>query len=117
MNIAGFDKALLLVALYNVADSAGLVGSDYDPHHRMTIGEARRIIKRQGLNFDRVRGRVLKVCLDGDELDTYRYDRDNGCGRAEHAITYAVAHPETVQDPPSWRERVRVFLAARFARA
>lgn len=36
--------------------------------------------------FDYLNGRVLKINLSGDELDTYLYNRDNGPDAAENAL-------------------------------
>jgi hypothetical protein len=37
--------------------------------------------------FDYLQGRVMKVSLEGDELDARLYDRDNGEGAAAEAIS------------------------------
>jgi hypothetical protein len=38
------------------------------------------------MNFDYLRGRVIKCEISGDELDVRLYDRDNGPRAAEAAI-------------------------------
>jgi len=40
----------------------------------------------ENLSFDYLKGRVLKVDISGDELETQGYDRDNGQGAAARAI-------------------------------
>lgn len=89
MNIAGLDKAVILVALYNASHAQG-VGL-YAPGAGMpiTIEEARAALKTQTY-FDYVRGRVMKVDLSGDELDLRLYDRDNGEGAGARAIRSAL---------------------------
>ena len=39
------------------------------------------------LYFDYLYGRVMKIHLAGDELDTWGYNRDNGDGAAERIIS------------------------------
>lgn len=36
--------------------------------------------------FDYLHGRVIKVKIEGDQLNPRLYDRDNGEGAAQHAI-------------------------------
>ena len=43
------------------------------------------LLKEQSY-FDYLYGRVLKVWIKGDELDSRLYNRDNGEGAAERAI-------------------------------
>ena len=51
--------------------------SRYDPE-QMTAEE--------GQKFDYLNGRVMKIDLSGDELDTRLYNRDNGVDSAENVI-------------------------------
>ena len=37
--------------------------------------------------YEFTQGRILNVDLSGDELDTQKYDRDNGEGAAEKALS------------------------------
>jgi hypothetical protein len=37
--------------------------------------------------FDYLRGRVMKVDLSKDAFDPWLYDRDNGAGAAERAVS------------------------------
>ena len=88
MNIAGLDKAAVLAALYNGARQQGLgylMGAGYLP---MTADQAREEIAARGkdLYFDYLHGRVMKMNLSGDEVDTALYNRDNGHMAAENII-------------------------------
>ena len=96
INIAGLDKAEVLAALYNAAKAQGMGLLHYTPEP-MTIEQARELLgsrpdlaphasPRQRTYFDYVKGRVMKVELSGDELNTRLYDRDNGDGAAERAL-------------------------------
>ena len=96
MNIAGINKAVLLAALYNRAKPLGLGFLHYRPE-AMTTVEALEIIAadhtkdfnrftNSPLYFDYLKGRVMKVDLGGDEMDTWGYNRDNGKDAAEKII-------------------------------
>jgi hypothetical protein len=95
ISINGLDKAEVLAALYNNSRPLGLGILRYDPRP-MTIQEARELITDSSqqdngsfslpLYFDYIKGRVMKVNLSGNELDTWGYDRDNGEGAAQSAI-------------------------------
>ncbi|MDP3900712.1 MAG: hypothetical protein Q8Q23_06595 [bacterium] len=82
--LAGLNKADVLAALYNASKPQGMGFMHYDPK-TMTREEAESLLK-QITYFDYLKGRVMKVNLEGDELDTCGYDRDNGQGAAEQAI-------------------------------
>lgn len=85
MNIANLDKAAVLAALYNRAQTQGLAALEYRME-TMPLAEARTILESGKTNFDYLKGRVLKIDLRGDELDTRLYDRDNGPGAAAEAL-------------------------------
>lgn len=87
MDISKLDKAEVLAALYNRARSQGMGLLHYTPED-MTVEEARLLLKEQGERpyFDYVQGRVMKVRLYGDELQTALYNRDNGLNAAENAL-------------------------------
>lgn len=82
MNIKGMNKAKILAALYNASNPPGIFYFDPTP---MTEEEAEAILDH-GSNFDYLKGRVMKVDLSGDELNTWLYNRDNGPNAAEKAI-------------------------------
>ena len=82
--LAGLNKADVLAALYNASKPQGMGFMHYDPKP-MTRDEAEGLLK-QTTYFDYLKGRVMKVDLSGDELDTWGYDHDNDQGAAERAI-------------------------------
>lgn len=94
MNIKGLDKAEVLAALYNGSKAQGMGWIHFDAN-LMTKEEAQKILDEYGthsgaagskLYFDYLKGRVMKVDLSGDELDTFLFNRDNGDGAAERII-------------------------------
>lgn len=106
ISIAGLEKAAVFAALYNRARPQGMGFMHYDPTP-MTVEVAREqiglgddhtaaedemiragviVVGRNSLRFDYVKGRVMKVDLNGDEFDPWAYDRDNGAGAAAEAI-------------------------------
>lgn len=93
MDIAGHNKAIILAALYNNARPQGKGVLHYDPKP-MTIKEAQTILDKGVRYFDYLKGRVMKVDLSSDYLDTRLYDRDNGQGSAEHAVLDALTRPD-----------------------
>mgnify|MGYP001590687272 FL=1 len=97
--LSGLNKADVLAALYNASKPQGMGFMHYDSKP-MTREEAEGLLK-QTTYFDYLKGRVMKVNLAGDELDTWGYDRDNGQGAAERAIaelrTTGEANSSTIQ--------------------
>ena len=86
IDISGLNKADVLAALYNGARPQGLGFLHYDPAP-MTTEEAQVHLDNQPFGyFDYLIGRVMKVDLSKDVLDTYLYDRDNGRGAAMEAL-------------------------------
>lgn len=84
MNISNLDKAEVLVALYCRAQSQGLGVLSPSPSN-MTKEDAATILETTTY-FDYLYGRVMKIDLSGNEVDTYLYNRDNGENAAENAI-------------------------------
>lgn len=84
MNISKYDKAEILAALFNVAKPLGLGVFHFRPAP-MTKEIAKEILKG-GSDFDYIQGRVMKINLSGNELDTRLYNRDNGKDAAETII-------------------------------
>lgn len=84
INIKGIEKWKVLKALYDSAKPLGM-GILFADNEPMTQEMAQNLIK-DGSHFDYVKGRVMKVWLDGDEFDERLYDRDNGPGAAQRAI-------------------------------
>jgi len=94
MNIKKYDKAEVLAALYNNAKTQGLGIIHYTPEI-MTTEEAQNILdNRQSKYFDYLKGRVMKVNLANDEIDTRLYNRDNGVNAAEEIISKLPIHQQ-----------------------
>jgi hypothetical protein len=90
MNIKGISKAKILAALYNASHPQGM-GFLQAKQGDMSEAEAQALLNSGQTYFDYLHGRVMKIDLSGgDELDTWLYDRDNGRGAAEDAITRAL---------------------------
>lgn len=85
IDISKKDKAEVLAALYNASRPLGLGFLHFDPTP-MTVEEARELLS-ETTDFDYLKGRVMKVDLSGEELETWLYDRDNGEGAAERALS------------------------------
>jgi len=96
-NISDLDKAELLVALYRRAKNQGMgmFFSNYD--FVMDTEKAKQILDKS-LDIDYINGKILKVCLAGDELDTYLYNRDNGFNAAEDVIQALRSNSEIKKD-------------------
>lgn len=90
MNISGLDKAEVLAALFNASRQQGISFLDSRGRRDMTKERAAEILKITE-DFDYLEGRVMKISLDRDEVETRLYDRDNGQGSAERAIAHLVA--------------------------
>jgi hypothetical protein len=85
ISLVGLNKSEVLAALYNASKPQGMGFMRYD-QKPMTVEEAEGLLNGGHTDFDYIKGRVMKVDLSGDELDTWGYDRDNGQGAAELAI-------------------------------
>ena len=88
IDISNYDKADVLAALYNNSKPLGMGFLHYTPED-MTHDEAANLLKERAdyPYFDYVQGRVMKVDLGSDLLKTACYDRDNGEGAADRALT------------------------------
>jgi len=86
IDIKGLDKATLLAGLYNNSKPQGLGFLNADPKP-MTRDQAELIIQTQGMNFDYLQGRVMKINIAGDSMFTHGYNRDNGKDAAEHVVS------------------------------
>lgn len=84
VSISNKDKAEVLASLYNKSHPQGLGFLHFDSTP-MSIDEAREILKTQTY-FDYLKGRVMKVDLSSDQVNTWGYNRDNGELAAEKAI-------------------------------
>lgn len=85
MNIAGLDKAVVLASLYNRSFQQGMGVLDKNGRQEMNVEQARQYLDRSH-DFDYLNGRVMKIDLSSDEVDTRLYNRDNGEGAAEEII-------------------------------
>ena len=83
-----FAEALMV--LYNNAKAQGMGVFQYTPEN-MTLEEATELLKVQTY-FDYFKGRVMKVRMQGNEIDTRLYNRDNGKESAEKAIATYIAN-------------------------
>lgn len=88
VSIVGLDRASVLAALFNAARPVGLGVLHFKPEHVMDRDEAESLLQRSE-SFDYVEGRVLKVHLkkEATEFNPWAYDRDNGDGAAEKAVS------------------------------
>lgn len=87
ISLAGLDKADVLCALYDASRPLGLGHLHYDPAPMKRDEAAALLEQRERKYIDYLHGRVMKVDLSGDEFDPWLYDRDNGSGAAERAIS------------------------------
>ena len=85
MNISNYSKAQVLAALYNNSKPQGMGMLHFNPTP-MTEAEAQEMLDDGQTYFDYVQGRVMKIDLSDDEMDTYLYNRDLGQGAAERVI-------------------------------
>lgn len=86
LSIAGLDKAEVLMTLFNASKQQGMGFMDKSGAKSMTLEEARDIVDSGHLDFDYLKGRIMKVDISGDKMDEWLYDRDNGVGAAEQAL-------------------------------
>lgn len=89
ISIKGLDKAEVLQALYNNSRPLGLGFLNPKALQDITIEECKEIIEKSipnDLYFDYLNGRVMKIDIADDILDSWLYDRDNGKGKAEQVI-------------------------------
>lgn len=85
MDITGLNKARVLAALYNASRPQGLGFMNYEPTP-MTEEQAQEILDNGQTYFDYLNGRVMKINLEEDEVNTWAYNRDNGPNAAENVV-------------------------------
>lgn len=85
VSLKGLNKTAVFVALFNKAKAQGIGVLHYTPTS-MTVEQARERFGECSEGYDYVDGRVMKVNLSGNELDTRLYNRDNGIDAAEIII-------------------------------
>ncbi len=86
VDIRGLDKAAVLAALYNAARPQGMGFLAYKKKP-MTTEEAKALLEKYSY-FDYLEGRVMKIAIEGGELEERLYDRDNGNGACQLVIGY-----------------------------
>ncbi len=84
VDISGLDKKSLLNALYQRAKPLGMGFLHYIPNEKLSDSDAEAILK--GGYVDYLRGRVMKINLSGNSVNTRGYNRDNGPNAAEDVI-------------------------------
>ena len=86
VSIAGLDKVAILAAFYNRAQPQGMGYAHFHPKS-MTVEEAQAILDgNSDMYFDYLKGRVMKVDLSKNDVNTALYNRDNGFEAAEKVI-------------------------------
>jgi|GEM_PF-4606624 hypothetical protein len=88
INIARFDKAELLMELFNTANYT-LAQTVPDRTRKMTIQEAQKIINEwpRGQKFDYLEQKPLKIDIWNDKMNAQIYNRDNGRHAAHCAVS------------------------------
>lgn len=87
VDISNKDKVEVLAALYNHSKPIGMGIVQYDPTP-MTVEVARMVLEKMGYSFGYLKGRTMKVNLEGDTVWVYRYNADNNQpGLAQKAIS------------------------------
>lgn len=91
MNIEGLSKPAVLAALFNASKQQGMGFMDSRGASSMSEEDAAEVIvghmtAGHGMCFDYLRGRIMKINIQHDDVNTWGYDRDNGEGAAERAI-------------------------------
>ncbi len=85
VDISGIDKKALLRGLYSMARTPqGSRVFQYVQNDPLSDSAAEEILEMGDIEY--LRGRVMKIDISGDSVDTFLYDRDNGAGAAEEVI-------------------------------
>ena len=85
MNISDMNKAKVLAALYNNSKPQGMGFLHFDAQP-MTEEDAQKLLDSGQTYFDYLNGRVMKIDLSSDKLETWAYNRDNGENAAETVL-------------------------------
>jgi len=83
IDISGMDKADVLCKLHRASFQQGMGVLQADG--QLSYEDANAMLNATTY-FDYVRGRVMKVRIEGDTLNPALYDRDNGEGAAARAL-------------------------------
>ena len=84
IDIKGIDKVKILKALYTGAHPQG-IGMLHFIDGGLSDEEAKNLLQKNNY-FDYLHGRVMKINLSTDKLDTTLYDIDNGKNAAEQIL-------------------------------
>lgn len=85
IDIKGTDKAQVLLSLYQNSD---YIDKRYINDRSIGLPETTKMIEEEQFYSDYLNGRVIKIDLSGDTIDTKEYDKFNGEGSAEAAINH-----------------------------
>ena len=86
VDISGLDKVKVLQGLFKIAKPQGLGFLHYKPDDSLNDKEAKKILETRNYSVDYLNGRVMKVNLRGDTLNTRLFNTDNGKDAAERVI-------------------------------
>jgi hypothetical protein len=96
VSILNLNKAMVLMALYNASQMQGnsfLGGSG----SKMSLEQAESHLKERTY-FDYLNGKVMKVGFEGDVINLWLYDRDNGLGAGLKAIKSVYPQAKEIKD-------------------
>ena len=82
--IGHLNKAEIVAALYNASKPQGMRFIHYNPSN-MSHQEAEQYVSWGYIDY--LKGRIMKIDISGNVLDTWGYNRDNGEGAAERIIS------------------------------
>ena len=88
IDVTDVAPGVLLQVLYMNARVQGL-GFLHSTSGPLTVEEIEDYLKDMPQYFDYLKGRVMKVEIDGKTLSPNLYDRDNGPGAAERCVLEA----------------------------
>lgn len=114
VSIAGLDRVEVLMALYNASRPQGMGFMHYDPKP-MSREDGERLLAKTKY-FDYLQGRVMKVMIDGDEIDERLYDRDNGRGSVARVIESLRKTMDAANDAVRMQHAIGVAEGACIAR-
>jgi hypothetical protein len=84
VDISDIDKKVLLQALYTNAKPLGMGILSYIPNHVLPDQEMESILAKGHIDY--LHGRLMKINISKDSVDTSLYNEDNGKYAAERVI-------------------------------
>lgn len=100
IDISGLDKARVLATLFNASKQQGAGFLQVEGEFQMTVDEAKVCLEGNHRKyFDYLRGRIMKISLKTDELNPTLYDRDNGLGSCEAALSSLLSIKSREENP------------------